>query len=146
MFLYYIIKYYYVFQMSNAIASAAAGPSNSIATRAQTSASRTSSLPLTRPQSTLPQKPSTTASKLAPTAIKPVIQASKSLTTSAFTTTKPVSSASLLCYEDPCVICHDEMSDATKNVSLDCGHKFHHDVSRTSSLIFLLLLDFFVIY
>ncbi|XP_046852990.1 uncharacterized protein LOC124446205 isoform X2 [Xenia sp. Carnegie-2017] len=114
-------------QMSNAIASAAAGPSNSIATRAQTSASRTSSLPLTRPQSTLPQKPSTSASKLAPTAIKPVIQASKSLATSAFTTTKTVSSASLLCYEDPCVICHDEMSDATKNVSLDCGHKFHHD-------------------
>ena len=31
--------------------------------------------------------------------------------------------------DDPCVICHDEMTKATKNVSLDCGHAFHHEVS-----------------
>ncbi|XP_028401339.1 E3 ubiquitin-protein ligase TTC3-like [Dendronephthya gigantea] len=29
--------------------------------------------------------------------------------------------------DDPCVICHDEMTTITKNVSLDCGHSFHHD-------------------
>lgn len=33
--------------------------------------------------------------------------------------------------DDPCVICHDEMTKITKNVSLDCGHSFHHDVSIT---------------
>jgi hypothetical protein len=44
--------------------------------------------------------------------------------------TAPVPTSSNVTYEDdPCVICHDEMTKATKNVSLDCGHTFHHDVS-----------------
>ena len=42
----------------------------------------------------------------------------------------PVPTSSNMTYEDdPCVICHDEMTISTRNVSLDCGHTFHHDVS-----------------
>ena len=40
------------------------------------------------------------------------------------------SSGDIAYEEDPCVICHDEMTATTRNVSLDCGHRFHHVVSK----------------
>ena len=47
------------------------------------------------------------------------------------------SSSSQVIYEDdPCVICHDEMSNTTRNVSLDCGHKFHHEVSLIKCIFY----------
>ncbi len=62
---------------------------------------------------------------------KPVVGATAHVPASApvpASTTVP-SSSNVTYEDDPCVICHDEMTRTTKNVSLDCGHTFHHDVS-----------------
>ena len=92
-------------------------------------------IPLSKPVAPI-AKPVTSMSKPVTSMPKPVVPSSNpseslsEASKSSHATAQSSSSSSQLIYEDePCVICHDEMSNATRNVSLDCGHKFHHEVS-----------------
>lgn len=75
------------------------------------------------------QPPSAAPTSSAVVTSKPVAIQQSADAASKVATAKPVAVNSVEEEEDPCVICHEDMNVLCDTVTLECGHKYHSDVS-----------------